>query len=400
MASGRVQLASVGIQDNFTVNEPSFTFFQKVYKKHTKFALETIDNPMDGPPLFGSQVRCVVPRRGDLIHAAHLRLELSNLYSPSFPTSNLGYTDSIGHALIQWADFLVGGQLVQRITGEYMEMYTDLYVGQSQQPGITQLVGRTLKVNGLGKAGPNTTFMVPLPFYFHQNDNLNVPLTAIDKQEVEIRIQLQPLSSVVVFSDTGAPGPSDVQGSILKISLPIEYVFLSDEEMQYMTGRTLDYLISQVQLSRYTIPPGETVSKLLLQFVNPVKELFFVIQNKDTQNAPFVFNNDLVNLELDFNSEMRISPDVATPLYLRYLQPMYSHTKTPDRTFYMYSFALKPELPDPTGQVNMSRIITKLLTTTVVPSAVPRELRVYAVNYNVLRVRSGLAGLIFNSTTY
>ena len=414
MASGRVQLASVGVQDNFTVNEPSFTYFQKVYKKHTKFALETIDNPMDGAPLFGSQLNCVVPRRGDLILSVHMRIELSNLYSPSNPTANLGYTDSIGHALIQWADLSIGGQLVERITGEYMEMYTDLCVSQSQQPGITQLVGRTLNVNGLGKAAASTTFIVPLPFYFHRNDSLNVPLTAIDKQEVEIRIQLAPLSSVVVYSNTGLPGPSDVQGSIIKLSLPIEYVFLSDEEMNYMKSRTLDYVVSQVQLSRYTIPaqvtpdptvdpnpvPLDVVSKLLLQFINPVKELFFVIQNMDTQNAPFVFNDDLVNLELDFNSEMRISPDVATPLYLRYIQPFYTHTKTPDRNFYMYSFALKPELPDPTGQVNMSRIISKLLTVTTTGSYVQRELRVYAMNYNVLRVRSGLAGLIFNTTTY
>ena len=404
MASGRVQLASVGIQDTFTVNDPSFTYFQKVYKKHTKFALETIDNPMDGPANFGGLVNCVIPRRGDLIHSIHLRVNLSNLYSPSFPTSNLGYTDSIGNAMIDWAELSIGGQIVQRLTGEYMEMYTDLYVSQSQQPAMQYLVGRTLTVNGLGKAPVNSTYLVPLPFYFHHNDSLNVPLTAINKQSVEIRIQFKPLSSLVVFSDTGLPGPADVTGSITKISLPIEYVFLSDEEMAYMSGRSLEYLVSQVQLSRYTIPVGETVSKVQLQFINPVKELFFVIQNTVTNNDTFNFKgpgglDQLVNLQLDFNSEMRISPDVASPLYLRVLQPMQCHTKSPDRMFYTYSFALQPENPDPTGQVNMSRIITKLLTVTTVPSTVSRELRVYAMNHNVLRVRGGLAGLIFNSTS-
>jgi len=400
MASGRVQLASVGVQDNFTVNEPSFTYFQKVYKKHTKFALETIDNPMDGAIDFGTQLVCVVPRRGDLIHTVHLRVELSGLYSPSFPTSKLGYTDSIGHAMIQWADLFIGGQLIQRITGEYMELYTDLCISKSQQPGMKYLVGRTLTSNGLGEAAPSTTYLIPIPFYFHKHDSLNIPLTSLSKQEVEIRIKLQPLSSLVVFSDTGEKGPADVQGTIKKLSLPVEYVFLSTEEASYMSSRTLDYLISQVQLSRYTIPPGETASKILLQFINPVKELHFVIQNTDNQNAWFQFNDDLVNLELDFNSEARISPSVANSLYLRIIQPFYSHTKTPDRLFYTYSFALNPENSEPTGQVNMSRIITKLLTLNTVPSDVSREVRVYAVNYNVLRVCSGLGGLIFNSTTY
>jgi hypothetical protein len=405
MASGRVQLAAVGIQDNFTVNQPSFTYFQKVYKKHTKFALETIDNPFDGPQSFGSIVNCVVPRRGDLIHAIHLRLDLSNLYSPSFPTSNLGYTDSIGNAIVDWAELLIGGQIVQRITGEYMEMYTDLFISKSQQPAIKYLVGRTLSVNGLGKAPATSTYIVPLPFYFHRNDHLDIPMTAINKQEIEIRIQLKPLKNLVVFSDTGLPGPSDVRGSITKISLPIEYVFLSDEEAKYMAQRSLDYLITQVQLSRYTIPPGETVSKMLLQFINPVRELYFVIQNSDTRNDTFNYNktgggDQLVNIQLDFNSEMRISPDVATPPYLRILQPLQSHTKSPDRLFYVYSFALNPENPDPSGQVNMSRIITKLLTVTSASSNVQREIRVYAMSYNVLRVCGGLAGVIFNSTTY
>ena len=406
MASGRVQLAAVGIQDNFTVNQPSFTYFQKVYKKHTKFALETIDNPVDGPQDFGTLVNCVVPRRGDIIHAVHMRLDLSNLFSPSFPTSNLGYTDSIGNAIVDWAELLIGGQLVQRITGEYMEMFTDLFISKSQQPAMQYLIGRTLKVNGLGEAPASSTFLVPLPFYFYRNDHLGIPMTAINKQEVEIRIQLKPLSSLVVFSDTGLPGPADVQGSITKISLPIEYVFLSDEEAQYMSQRSLDYLITQVQLSRYTIPVGETESKFLLQFVNPVRELYFVIQNKNTKNDTFNFSNvvtgldQLVNLQLDFNSETRISPSVATPPYLRILQPLQCHTKFPDRMFYVYSFALKPENPDPSGQVNMSRIITKLLTVESTPSSELREIRVYAMNYNVLRVCGGLAGLIFNSTTY
>ena len=123
-----------------------------------------------------------------------------------------------------------------------------------------------------------------------------------------------------------------------------------------------------------------------------------------TNNDTFNFTgpgglDQLATLQLDFNSEMRISPDVASPLYLRILQPMQCHTKSPDRMFYTYSFALQPENPDPTGQVNMSRIITKLLTVTSVPSTVSRELRVYAMNHNVLRVRGGLAGLIFNSTS-
>ena len=144
MASGRVQLASTGIQDTFLTSDPQFTYFLKQYKRHTKFALETLDNSVDGDIDFGGSLTCFVPRKGDLIHAAHLRIELSNLYSPSQPTSNIGYTDSIGNAIVDYVDLVIGGQTIQRITGEYMEIYSDLFVNNSQQPALQYLIGRTL----------------------------------------------------------------------------------------------------------------------------------------------------------------------------------------------------------------------------------------------------------------
>ena len=134
--------------------------------------------------------------------------------------------------------------------------------------------------------------------------------------------------------------------------------------------------------------------------------MFIVIQDDTVGNDLFNFKNTTTNsdqlstMELTFNGETRLSKDIASAMYLRFVQPLACHTKTPSRYLYNYSFALRPEEAFPTGQVNMSRIITKLLTVTTTVSTVPREIRVYAINYNVLRVRDGLAGLIFNSTTY
>ena len=96
MASGRVQLASVGIQDAFLTSDPQFTYFTKQYKRHTKFAMEVIDNALDGDADFGSQVICYVPRKGDLIHTVYLHIELSALTSVLSPGTQIGYTDSIG----------------------------------------------------------------------------------------------------------------------------------------------------------------------------------------------------------------------------------------------------------------------------------------------------------------
>ena len=198
MASGRVQLASTGIQDTYLTGDPQFTYFLKQYKRHTKFALETLDNSVDGYVDFGASLTCFVPRKGDLIHAVHLRIELSNLYSPSQPTANIGYTDSIGNAIVDYIDLVIGGQTIQRITGEYMELYSDLFIGSSQQPALQYLIGRTLSYNGLGKASTSRLLLVPLPFYFLGNDSLNIPLSVIEKQDIQFRIKLKPLSQLIV----------------------------------------------------------------------------------------------------------------------------------------------------------------------------------------------------------
>ena len=74
MSSGRIQLASVGIQDYFLSGNPDITYFQKVYKKHTSFALETLDNTFEDVADFGGEVQCVIPRKGDLIRTIYLRV--------------------------------------------------------------------------------------------------------------------------------------------------------------------------------------------------------------------------------------------------------------------------------------------------------------------------------------
>jgi len=412
MANGRVQLSSVGLQDTFLTSDPQFTYFLKQYKRHTKFATETIDNAIDGDVDFGASVTCFIPRKGDLIHNIYLHIELSPLTSETEP-DNIGYTDSIGNAIIEYADLVIGGQTVQRITGEFMEIYDDLFVGNSQQVALQYMVGRTGTVNGLGAAtianGYPRLFIVPLSFYFYKNESLAIPLTAIDKQEVQVRLKFRPLNQLIVnVSSPSTPVPSDVIGSITKISMPVEYVFLSDEEIAYMKSKQFDYVVTQLQVSRFTMDPGVTTAQMLLQFVNPVKELYIVIQDDSAQNLNDLFNfantdtgsDQLSSLELTFNGETRLSKDIATAQFLRFVQPMLRHTKAPSRYIYNYSFALKPEEPFPTGQVNMSRILSKLVDLKTTESTKTREVRIYAVNYNILRVNSGLAGILFNDNNF
>jgi hypothetical protein len=187
-------------------------------------------------------------------------------------------------------------------------------------------------------------------------------------------------------------------------SLPVEYVFLADEEVAYIQSAKTDYVITQLQLAQTVVPAGATsLNGYKLYLINPVKELFFVIQSSNTVQTNDYYNykntttggNQLVNLELQFNGEDIISPTVADALYLGKVQFLNNHTRMPNLSIYNYSFAIDPENYLPTGQVNMSRIMNQNMWLNLTSDVNVRNVRVYAKAYNILRVQNGLAGVLF-----
>ena len=317
----------------------------------------------------------------------------------------MGYTNSIGNAIIEYADLIIGGQVIHRINGEYMEIFNQMFISESQQFGIGTTVGSTPTRDGLIGSPLPRTFYMNLPFYFKRDDPLTIPLCALDRQEVEVEIKLRPLSELVVQS-SGTPPPQNA--SILKVTMPVEYVFLSNDEINYYKNKRLEYTITQLQRYSEVVEPNVNMIQMRLPFINPVKELYIVVQNKSNvapdQNDWFNYSNDgqhqIENVKLDFNNETYLDPEVADSLFMNYIQPMNRHTRVPSIHIYNYSFALDPENYRPTGQVNMSRIQNKLLTLNLTPCADERDVRVYAKSYNILRIENGLAGVLFIDNNY
>ena len=235
-----------------------------------------------------------------------------------------------------------------------------------------------------------------------------------------MKFKFRPLLDVVINSDdTSTPytATDNVHATVLRSGILAEYVYLTEEEKDYIRSRPTDYVIEQLQLSRGVIEPDENSKSFKLNFTNPVKELYFVVQsqtkqdkndwfNFDDDNQPSNSNSFIDTLQLEFNNEIMISRDVADHLFLLYAQPMYYHSRVPKRNIYNYSFALRPEDPEPTGQVNMSRIINKLLKVNMTTTngsyngSENRNIRIYAKSYNVLRIQDGLAGLLFIDNTF
>jgi len=228
------------------------------------------------------------------------------------------------------------------------------------------------------------------------------------KQVVEVRIKTRPLKELIF----GGSSVGDT-ASIPKFSMDTEFIYVSPDESNFLKSRPLDYLITQVQMSKFKMKSGYTTKSVMLNFKHPVKELFFVSQSDVSfqNNYPNEYNT-ITNAELRFNNEVVFNRDAK---FLAYEQSLKHHVNSPNSSaitpgapfgdagkfgpakFGMYSFSLKPEVYYPTGQVNMSRIAHKLFKITIDPkyTASDNDTRVYAVNYNILRINSGLAGLKF-----
>ena len=389
--SGRLRLAATGVQDQWLTGDPQFSYFLMNFRRHTKFSIDYIESQFDGDLTFGKTITCRIPNdKGDLVKNLNLKVTLDD------PSTGYEWSPSVISHLIESAELLVGGQTIQKLTGEYIYMHQQLYNTDDDTDQTVYFLnshGNTIAYSG------DYNYFIDLPFYFYRNSSLSIPTCALTKQIVEVRIKLRPLSELV----SGA-NPENAIATLKKIAIDTEFVFLTDRERDYLMSRPIDYVITQLQMSKFVMKAGENTKSVMLNFSHPVKELFFVSQSEKAvrDNHPNRYNT-ISNVKLRFNNELVFDRDRK---FLVYEQALKYHISPPEYVaatnykqseFSMYSFALNPEMYYPTGQVNMSRIVHKLLTIEIDPinSVDDNKTRVYASNFNILRVNAGLAGLKF-----
>jgi len=389
--SGRLRLAATGVQDQWLTGDPQFSYFLMNFRRHTKFSVDYIESQFDGDLTFGKTITCRIPNdKGDLVKNLNLKVTLDD------PSTGYEWSPSVISHLIESAELLIGGQTIQKLTGEYIYMHQQLYNTDDDTDQTVYFLnshGNTIAYSG------DYNYFIDLPFYFYRNSSLSIPTCALTKQIVEVRIKLRPLSELV----SGA-NPENAIATLKKIAIDTEFVFLTDRERDYLMSRPIDYVITQLQMSKFVMKAGENTKSVMLNFSHPVKELFFVSQSEKAvrDNHPNRYNT-ISNVKLRFNNELVFDRDRK---FLVYEQALKYHISPPEYVaatnykqseFSMYSFALNPEMYYPTGQVNMSRIVHKLLTIEIDPinSVDDNKTRVYALNFNILRVNAGLAGLKF-----
>jgi hypothetical protein len=317
---------------------------------------------------FGDDISIWIAKAGDVA--------LGNMYlRVDWPVAST-VDDSAGTRMIDFVELRYENNLLERHYGESLELMNDLSVTTGKQPVLTTLLGKGITSN-------LASYYIRMPF------RLNLPLCALDKAPV-FRVKFRPSQEFSTLNWT----------STIKVNLFVDYVYVTKAERDYFKTAKIDYLTHTIQRLQFTVDAATTKSTFLTEFTRPVKELYWVIQN--TGAAAYDFTNDgseqLVSLRLQFNGIDVILPEIGTPLFLRTIQGLESHTRVPDRRFYMYTFALDPEHPtQPTGSVNMSALTRQMHTLELSPCASSRQVRVYAVTHNVVRIADGSAISLFDS---
>ena len=403
MGGGLLQLVAYGAQDVYLTGDPQITFFKVVYRRHTNFALESIEQTFSGSADFGKRVTCQISRNGDLIHRVYLQVTLPTT------AANTKWVDYVGLALMNYVELEIGGQSIDKHYPDWMYIWNELTLPQSKKLGYQKMVGASPNVaDAYAPATP--TLYVPLEFWFCRNPGLALPLIALQYHEVKINIQFETLANL---SKVGT-----VTGSLSAASLWVDYVFLDTDERRRFAQLSHEYLIEQLQ---FTGSESITASanRIKLNFNHPVKELVWVLQrstpasnawnnyvNADgvstavsTVNPNLAWNgsNTMTAAKLQLNGHDRFTARDGD--YFNLVQPYQHHDNIPNNTgINVYSFALKPQEHQPSGTLNMSRIDTAVLSFTAGANYTSGSvIKTFAVNYNVLRVMSGMGGLAYSN---
>ena len=301
MGGGLLQLVSYGAQDIYITGTPQITFWKILYKRHTNFAMESIEVTFNGQADFNKRVTAVINRNADLMYRTYVQVVLPavDLVNGATNLTRFRWLNYIGHRLIKVVELEIGGQRIDRQYGDWMQIWTQLTQDAGTVAALDDMIGNThdlvlmkdakgysLDASCAGaeltnscapRAGtPAKTLYIPLQFWFCRNPGLAIPLIALQYHEVRINVEFEQWINCCYYEQaTGAP--STAIQSLTAASLYIDYIYLDTEERRRFAQQTHEYLIEQLQ---YTGAESITSSsnKIQLNFNHPVKELVWVVQ--------------------------------------------------------------------------------------------------------------------------
>ena len=385
MGGGLMQLVAYGAQDIYLTGNPQITFFKVVYRRHTNFAVEAIEQTINGTISKDAKVSVTVARNGDLLSRTYVVI-----------TGLSGTKSNDGFDAIDYVEVEVGGQVIDKHYGQWMKIWCDLTHNIDKKMMLNEMVC-SAKDCACGTAATQGSAVIPLQFWFCRNPGLALPLIALQYHEVKFNIKfcgLQALSTENLGAEVWC-----------------DYIFLDTDERRRFAQVSHEYLIEQVQYNNGVSMTGSSIQHEL-RFNHPVKELIWTTPSGAACCGGAKGMDTVCDALLQLNGHDRFRK--RNGFYFSTVQRYEHHTGAPVGSssssgsssgatcvdagvVYSYSFALKPEEHQPSGTCNFSRIDNAVLSLGIHTSNAAHTLNVWAVNYNVLRIMSGMGGLAYSN---
>ena len=320
------------------------------------------------------------------------------------------WVNEIGHAIIQRVCFSIGGQVIDTLHSHYMHMWEEL----TGQPGkrLEEMIGkRYTRAQLVHDSSRDRKLYVPLPFYFTQHSGNALPLVSLQFHSVQIHVKFSPLCELVQVShkevdvyklqqNTGEIS-SMLMDNDIKAMLDTTYIYLDMEERDRFALGSFQQLITQVQ--RSFMLGKDTTKTHQLNFNHPCIEILWAVQRNRMigHNNTFDYSGQghtdpMIRATLKVNNLTRFDREAT---FFRLKVPYEVHTNIPRNFIYCYSFALKPEDCQPSGSLNFSRIDNVEFSIDVAQNVADTGFHVimFARNFNILRLKEGLGGLLFSN---
>ena len=404
-----MQLVAYGAQDVYLTGNPKVTFFQAVYKRHTNFAMENIEQTVNGTAANSGRVSVTVARNGDLIADMYVELTAKQACDKTEDAW-------VAEAAISTVELSIGGQRIDKHYQKWWRLYAELYMDESAKLNYGKMTSAVQD---------DEKVYLPLIFFFNRNPGLALPLIALQYHEVRLDFDLS--GEFTKYTD----------GSTFKVWG--NYIYLDTEERRRFAQKGHEYLIEQVQHTGTDSVTVGSENQKRLSYNHPVKELIWCLDEGGTDYANtwnFTTTDITVTSNISqavFDSNCFVAPSTAgAPMllqegtqfdeetvgaldtfklvlngqdrfkeqggkYFNQVQPFNHHSGSPMPGIYSYSFALKPEEHQPTGTCNFSRIDNAQVSIKPKSGARNDTLHMFATNYNVLRIQSGMGGLAFSN---
>jgi len=378
MSGALIQLVSKGIQDVYLTSDEGHSFFRMKFTRHTNFS----QTPKFIRTINSNDTSITIPVLGDVING--LWFESSETSNTNI-ASNLFYNSTL--------DLYIGGQ---KVDSQHYDYFAEIWPNY-----LADTYNKSQELNN--KASTSNQTFVPLHFFFCDHKAF-LPLIALQHHQVEIKINFD---ETAIAKCTENEKKAEFYGN---------YIYLDKEERESLISRTLDFVVTQTQrleLPLESVTDNTTQSggynKLdISSFNHPVKSLFFGYGTSTSNFAGdrFSFTNaDLLINGVSFLEKM-------SPTYFHTVQNYYksnygqtefdidSHTGVYTR-YFVYHFCLNASEYNPSGSCNFSRLDDAKLILRGVEKGELRpsnqDMYVHAVNYNVLRIKDGLAGILFGN---